>query len=465
MANAHALDGLTKWLRRQEWRDGFNDLMDLHVGPACAKAGVSVEEMPDLVGRHGSVLWAWVFEDFLARDLDDGRNIVDDYLKRRGWKEGATNKAYMTALRSSVMSLYEVSDVVRNESFLARDLVRGGEPIRISERSGTRYLKPWDRMGARIVQVGSRMQMAGGVLLFDREAADTLLDVLQRAGKKARAQAVKYSRVPGSSGAGVPPVEALSDTAILRSSAFLFTNVWLNNLLQGILHPSLPHMVNAGGDELVFTTLRYPLAPAATVGAVGLALAAKPALRRESETFWNWIDPQKCAAPKPTSGHAFVTTLEDGSLVLGTLELKDNLLVLEVNSQRRAERGRALVEPVLGALVGEPVIEARTVEQLMASRPAGKPKTLSSGLPPHEERAIVHASLDLHYGNLLEVPVPMLGNITPIEATKTPNGREKLVAWLKYTENGLAKNESASPLASYDVGWLWNKLGIADLRR
>ena len=82
---------------------------------------------------YRGVVWGCVFEDFLARDLDDGRNIVDDYLKRRGWNESASNKAYMRALRSSVMSLYEISDIVREESFLARDLVRGGEPIRVSE--------------------------------------------------------------------------------------------------------------------------------------------------------------------------------------------------------------------------------------------------------------------------------------------------------------------------------------------
>jgi hypothetical protein len=85
------------------------------------------------------VLWGCVFEDFLTRAFDDGRNIVDDYLKRRGWKESASNKAYVIALRSSVMSLYEISDIVREESFLARDLVRGREPVRVSERSATRY--------------------------------------------------------------------------------------------------------------------------------------------------------------------------------------------------------------------------------------------------------------------------------------------------------------------------------------
>ena len=108
MANANSLTGLMKWLRRDEWRDALNELLDRHLGPACAKAGVSFDALPGVIGdHHSTVLWGCAFEDLLARDLGDGRNIVDDYLKRRGWKESASNKAYITALRSSVMSLYE----------------------------------------------------------------------------------------------------------------------------------------------------------------------------------------------------------------------------------------------------------------------------------------------------------------------------------------------------------------------
>jgi hypothetical protein len=44
---------------------------------------------------------------------------------------------------------------------------------------------------------------------------------------------------------------------------------------------------------------------------------------------------------------------------------------LEANSQQRAEQGRTLIAQVLGSLVGEPVIEARTVAQLRASGQAG----------------------------------------------------------------------------------------------
>lgn len=122
MASAHSLAGLMKFLHREEWRDAFNELLDRHLAPACAKADVAIDELPDLIeDHHTSVLWGCIFEDFLTRDFDDGSNIVDDYLKRRGWKESASNKAYITALRASVMSLYEISDIVREESFLARD--------------------------------------------------------------------------------------------------------------------------------------------------------------------------------------------------------------------------------------------------------------------------------------------------------------------------------------------------------
>src|SRR3989304_5626814 len=179
MASAHSLAGLMKWLRREEWQYSLNDLLDRHLGPACAKADVSVDELPGIIGdHHSTVLWGCVFEDLLARDLDDGRNIVDEYLKRRGWKESALNRAYMTALRSSVMSVYEISDIVPEESFLARDLVRGGEPMRVSERSGTRYLKPWDRIAARVMQVGTKIVMGGGALPFDHEMSETILKAL-----------------------------------------------------------------------------------------------------------------------------------------------------------------------------------------------------------------------------------------------------------------------------------------------
>ena len=466
MANAKSLAGLMKWLRHDEWRDALNELLDRHLGRACAKADVSFDELPGIIGdHHSTVLWGCVFEDLLARNLDDGCNIVDDYLKRRGWKESASNRAYMTALRSSVMSLYEISDIVREESFLARDLVRGGEPVRVSERSGTRYLKPWDRIAARIVRVGSRTGMAGVALPFDYEASEAVLAALRRASTKARAEADKLARKLGQGVDSALIAEALSDTEVLRASAFLFTNIWLDDLLQRTLNPTLPQMCNTDGDELVFTTISYPLKPESSADAIRLALAAIPALRAESKSFWNWIGrKERTSKKRQADSQTFITTLDDGSLVLGTVELKDKMLVLEANSQQRAERGRALIKPVLGDLVGEPYIETRAVAQLMASRPAGKSKPLSSGLPPDEERAMLQANMDRYYMNLLDEPVPMLGNLTPRRAAKSAKGREKLVAWLKLLENGAARQGGGISMAGCDLSWMWTELGVAHLR-
>jgi hypothetical protein len=124
MASAHSLQGLMKWLTREEWRDRFAEVYDNHLLPACEQTGLDVDEVVTLLGEDWFMTTAWgcAFEDFLTRESDDGRNIVDDYLKRRGWKEGASARAYIAALRTSVMSLYEVSDIVRDISFRARDL-------------------------------------------------------------------------------------------------------------------------------------------------------------------------------------------------------------------------------------------------------------------------------------------------------------------------------------------------------
>ena len=70
-----------------------------------------------------------VFEDFLTQSLEpDGRNIVENYLKRRSWKESAGNRRYIEALRGSCMSLYEVSERICRklevEAFLSAILWR-----------------------------------------------------------------------------------------------------------------------------------------------------------------------------------------------------------------------------------------------------------------------------------------------------------------------------------------------------
>src|SRR3546814_16620663 len=70
------------------------------------------------------------------------------------------------------MSLYEVSEVEPGSGFRVRDLIQGDEPRRVSERSASQTLKQWDRIGARVVQVGGKHPLSGGGLSFTKEAAE-----------------------------------------------------------------------------------------------------------------------------------------------------------------------------------------------------------------------------------------------------------------------------------------------------
>ena len=444
MTSARSLNGLMKWLTRAEWRDWFAEIYDHHLLPACQQTGLDAEEVVAILGENWfmTTVWGSAFEDFLTREGADGRNIVDDYLKRRGWKEGASARAYMSGLRTSVMSLYEVSDIIRDTSFRARDLVRGGDPILISERLATHSLKQWDRIATRVVQIGPQMVISGAVLPYDREASEKVLKLLRNVAKRTDKERQKLADLVRRDVNDPTIVNGFSQTALLRAAAPTITTVWLIDIIDRATVPQIPEVRNAEGDELLFCTLHYPFAEGAAADDLRLALNRCPELRQANATFWNWIGPQRSAKAlgaqkQPLKSQTFTTTLDDGSLVLGTVELKDKALILSVNSQARAERGRVLLSEVLDGLVVQPLVEIQTLEQCMATRDPAPPARLN--LSEQERRTIIHDGLDRHYRDLLDQPIPALGNKSPRAAVRTAKGRAKVVDWLKTLENHTAK--------------------------
>lgn len=195
---AHDLGQLVKWTARDLWRDRVDAVMAEHFEPAMTAFGLTFEEIDAALGGGWAVtLWGSAFEDFLTRRFGpEGENPVEAYLRRRGWRERPTTQAYMTALQGSVVSLHEVSDIVPGQSFRARDLIRGGEPVTIAERTATRSLKPWDRIAARVVQEGDRLVLAGGVLAFTLEGSERLFAALRERGTPRR-RGIRTRKVAG----------------------------------------------------------------------------------------------------------------------------------------------------------------------------------------------------------------------------------------------------------------------------
>ena len=476
MPNSDSLSGLLKWLEREEWRGAFEEVLHQHMGPACETAGIEFDEIAGVLGdHHFMMLWACAFEDFLTRDTEPGRrNIVDDYLKRRGWKEPVANRRYMAALRTSTMSLYEVSEIVVGQSFLARDLLRGGEPLPISERTATKSLTTWDRIGARVIELNGKTMIAGGVLPFTHEASEEVIRALVRTTKKMRPELKKLVKKLDAPAATNFDNGAV-DEFVLGGLAPLITNVSLDDVLSKTLNPNLPTIVNNNGDEIVFYTARYPLASGTNTEGVRSCPRSVPVLREASETVWDWIEAelmppnQHRAAPaaqaKARAGQSYRVRLDDGATVFGIIELTDDAVVLRTNSPARAQRGQSLLTSALGGLVRSPLTKIETVEQAISSNQSHAVGP-SNEIPPDLRAELVRVTLDKHYRETLDQPVGMLGDITPRVAAQTKKGREKLVAWLKFLENQSARDRDRDdPMRLYDFSWMWTELGIANLRR
>ena len=265
MPSSHSLAGLMKWLTREPWRDAFADVLEQHVAGPCEAAGIeSIEELGEHVGAHwATTLWGCAFEDFLTRDVEGAGNIVDDYLKRRGWKENAVDRTYMAALRSSTMSLYEVSDIQPGQSFLARDLLRGGEPIRVIEHTATKTIKLWDRLAMRVVVVRGKTVIGGGLLPFEHRLSEKMIGTIAGTKKRIAKDAPAFFDELGVD-IGDPQVNRLiasttSDSELLRVSAPLFSMLFLVDLLDRVLAPKLPQLANSDGEEMEFIALVYRL--------------------------------------------------------------------------------------------------------------------------------------------------------------------------------------------------------------
>jgi len=56
MASAHSLQGLMKWLGRDEWRHAFKDVLDLYLMQACEAASMKVEEALDPRGDNAATM-------------------------------------------------------------------------------------------------------------------------------------------------------------------------------------------------------------------------------------------------------------------------------------------------------------------------------------------------------------------------------------------------------------------------
>ena len=123
-----ATANLVKWSDRGEWEALQREVYAAHFEPVIDSLDLPADALDVLPDEGAGMLSVFILEDFFtARFGEHGeRNVIDDYLKRRGWRESVPARRYLEALRDSTLSLYEVVDVVPGRHMTVRDLILGG---------------------------------------------------------------------------------------------------------------------------------------------------------------------------------------------------------------------------------------------------------------------------------------------------------------------------------------------------
>lgn len=441
-AIAHLMD----WAARPEWADEKSSIFDRNIVDAADRLGMEVDEICEMLDEHGllHMLAGFSFEDLATyRFTSDGRNLIEDFLKRRGWREGIRGRRYLRQLGESVLSLYEVQSVVPGSYCDVVDLVRGGKPVRVYENSGTSNMARWDRIGARILPGSGKPMFSGGILPYSHDAGEVLLSILLNSRAKAKV-AAKELDAPSEF---TDQQDAVIEADFLKHSNATFSQVWLKDVI-GKLEAPLPELVNRDGESFVFAETRFKFAKKHRHKIIALLDEAEDWERHNpKDPNWAWLPEGK----------------SDSQTIYGFLEARTSDLWLMTNSASRYEKGSEILAKLLGDLIGTPLTRLQSPEKMMEER-RGRGSTSSPpagpDIDPQEMAQIMSGYLDKHYREALDDAIPALDGKTPRQCIKTSKGKEKVTEWLKYLENQESHKANRDGSVAYDFSWMWDELGL-----
>ena len=121
---------------------------------------------------------------------------------------------------------------------------------------------------------------------------------------------------------------------------------------------------------------------------------------------------------------------DDGMLpLLGEVRLHKEELTINCISDQRLQRCKAIIEKLLGGIIVEKGQDRH--EEF---------ESINEEEYDEEEREFLKNYLKNYYAKWVDTKIPMLGGMTPREASRTDEGREKLEEALKLLENIEARN-------------------------
>ncbi len=383
----------------------------------------------------------WFVHDFV---LKSGLTVLEEYCQEKKDRLSREELSLLNYEMASYLSLYEVVSVTPEVGLRLRDLVTQ-EEIDVSEVRGSLQLVKWDVIFARVIKMDSVNKLSGMVTVIPRSHKEKILSAVQETWAKAK---------EGATGMTWPD--------FMKANAHLVHHLIEDRSAKG------PSFLTEEYHRVISSKAMYEVRDFRLVK-YRLDKEFDFVLdKEEGENIqWAWLKRGKSKdweEGTPVERSVIVTSemvSGKGKLrwtSLGTVTLTPNKLELWSISKERLERGKKRLQEILGDCIHhrfdtfEDILKKATEKVSEASEP-------EEFEMPEEHVSLLSGVINEWYTNWIDEKIPALDGMTPREAVKTPEGREKVKELLKDFENvEEKKRRNGEPYV--DINLLRQMLGL-----
>lgn len=420
-----------------EWTSCIKEIETDLVTPVAEHLGIDYDQAMDELfdGPYGGDVFGYIFEETVSCNWNNKGSVIDEYLKKRGWREGPNGRKYLRALGDSDIALWEITAVSPGEWIeVKRAYHRTSKPRRVYEKAASEQVMIGQNLAARVLTIDNKRYFSGSILPLSEPQAQSVqlaVDEVSPATRALYQQMLDEKVIDEISEDEV--IEDIKQEELQALSATVFEQ-WAITVI-GHKTASIPKIQNTDAEAIVLTKHRMKI--------TGDDKTIQKTLNQHFESAhkneWIWLN--------------------DERKVIASIRINKKYLELEANSVERGERGLAYLAEILGDAIGTPIGVHEALEQ--AGRPASTAPLLNQeALKNHPEaKAQLQEYLQSHYRDSLDQPIPMLDDMTPRQCAANPKTREKAVTWLKNLE--LHNLKTGQP---FDTSWMWEELSLSDYR-
>lgn len=385
----------------------------------------------------------WYIHDYVT---SEGRTIIKLFLEEKSSILNDVEKATVVSWSDSAMRFLEVTELKPGIGYLVKDALDSSlPPYFVHDASSSKVVAKYDIIFARPYKVGTIVRLASGGFTLPHRVLGSIKEYVK---------------------SGMCSMDTKDLDAYLRANSLALVKY------TDSLRSLSPTVVTREGDMIVLASSEYRIRD---VEMVSRLLDSSNDFRHTGSEggaeHYDWVS-QIGAIAVPGNQNdddaeiVAVETflLEEGGSefnILGslTLEMDEGALKIECISDQRLELCKRAVEELLGEFVSHALDKYTDVESIVSK--AAEPETSigNEKLDKVEERM----SLDFferYHEKWLNTKIKSLGNMTPLEASRTDEGKRNLEEIFKDYENMIAREEQSGDELQTSFLKLRDKLGL-----